>query len=64
MFCWHKWTKWEANGHGVIRKALDNLTERVLDEKERYDIGYFEQQRRVCEKCGKSELRRAEVSVV
>lgn len=49
-WCWHKWGMWEFVKSG-----------RILEEEGDYiPIGIYEIQRRVCEKCGKSQLRRAE----
>ena len=50
--CWpwsHDWTKWETTEKGImqrIRPGFDPIT-----------VGVYEYQRRVCTKCGQSQLR-------
>ena len=58
MMCWHKWSKWKVIGEGALRAEYDAFTGRKFAEGEKFPSGRFERQRRECEKCGKSRLRK------
>lgn len=51
-FCWHKWSKWEVIQKGPLYSDIGPRSDNP--------VGNYEMQRRVCEKCGKSQLRRTE----
>jgi hypothetical protein len=59
--CWpwsHKWSKWEVTTSGQMLARADVLglpLHDVIDKPQ--VIGYYELQRRICENCGKSQLR-------
>jgi hypothetical protein len=55
-FCWHKWKKWETLDIDETGKAL--VTINTAPSGARSVVGTTEMQRRECEKCGKSQLRR------
>jgi hypothetical protein len=54
-WCWpwsHEWTKWETIETGCV-SVVDRITTKPLAI-----TGSFEKQRRVCENCGMSDLRK------
>ena len=63
MICWHRWTKWEKIAEGIITRKYNLYTLQMLLPEQQYESGQFEDQRRECKKCGKSELRRVTASL-
>ena len=61
MACWfgHSWNPWQKIGEGILHMEINPLTGEKLKDGENYQRGVFEYQRRTCEICGKSQLRRA-----
>lgn len=58
MKCWpffHRWAKWETTIKGELwSKNFDQLTGNPATPGR---CGFWEKQRRECEKCGKCQLR-------
>ena len=60
MSCWpwsHQWSKWIVVNSGRVREPKSHLLGEIEPVEEWIEVGTFEEQRRVCEKCGKSQLR-------
>ena len=58
--CWpwnHDWTKWEVIGSGRLASTRDAIGLPIHPPEKIIIIGTYEEQRRVCNKCGKSQLR-------
>jgi hypothetical protein len=55
--CWHKWNKWETTKQGDIQVYYPKgfgYPENPLT------MGIYAYQERICEKCGKKQIRRIE----
>lgn len=58
--CWplfHRYSKWEDHGTGDLTATS------IYNEKLKVQQGYFIQQIRRCERCGKVQLRRERVKL-
>ncbi len=53
---WHDWPKWTDTGTGSL---FSHLTE---NPETKFTTGYFAQQERRCERCGKLQIRREVVT--
>lgn len=54
--CWHKWTKWVITNQGPIT-STSLVSGRTLN------VGTLIIQKRVCEKCGYTQIDKQEVMV-
>jgi len=57
-WCWHRWKKWELMESGYLRAEYDAFTGQHFEDHEKFVNGKFFRQQRVCEKCGKLQVRR------
>lgn len=52
--CWHKWSKWVTVSKGKLVKDFGPF----CNGGSTSEIGRYEYQERICEKCGKKQLQK------